>query len=61
MNEIWVDALDEETYEDLNPYTGEAFAKVASGERTDAKPAIDAAVAAFPPGLADLRPSVNLF
>ena len=44
----WVDALDGEVYEDLNPYTGEVFAKVASGKRADAKLAVDAAAAAFP-------------
>jgi aldehyde dehydrogenase (NAD+) len=44
----WVDALDGEVYEDLNPYTGEVFARVASGKRADAKRAVDAAVAAFP-------------
>ncbi|MHB1342957.1 MAG: aldehyde dehydrogenase family protein [Thermoleophilia bacterium] len=44
----WVDALDGTFYDDMNPYTGEVFARVASGSRTDVKRAIDAASAAFP-------------
>jgi aldehyde dehydrogenase (NAD+) len=48
INGEWVDALDGGVYEDLNPYTGEVFAKVPSGKKADAKRAIDAAVAAFP-------------
>ncbi len=44
----WVDALDGETYDDLNPFTGEVFAKVPAGKRPDAEKAIDAAVGAFP-------------
>ena len=44
----WVGALDNEVYDDLNPHTGEVFARVPSGKRADAKRAIDAAVAAFP-------------
>jgi aldehyde dehydrogenase (NAD+) len=48
INGEWVDALDGEVYDDLNPYTNEVFARVSSGKRADAKRAIDAAVAAFP-------------
>ena len=48
INGEWVGALDNEVYDDLNPYTGEVFARVPSGKRADAKRAIDAAVAAFP-------------
>jgi acyl-CoA reductase-like NAD-dependent aldehyde dehydrogenase len=48
INGEWVDALDGGTYEDLNPYTGEVFAKVPSGKRADARLAVDAAAAAFP-------------
>jgi delta 1-pyrroline-5-carboxylate dehydrogenase len=48
MNGEWVSAQDGEVYDDLNPYTGEVFARVASGKRIDAKRAIDAAAAAFP-------------
>ncbi|MCX5804491.1 MAG: aldehyde dehydrogenase family protein [Proteobacteria bacterium] len=48
INGEWVDALDGEVYDDLNPYTGEVFAKVPSGKKADARRAIDAATAAFP-------------
>ena len=44
----WVDALDGAGYEDLNPYTGEVFARVPAGKRADAKRAVEAAAAAFP-------------
>lgn len=44
----WVGALDNTFYDDLNPYTGEVFARVPAGKRADAKRAIDAAAAAFP-------------
>ena len=48
MNGEWVSALDGETYDDHNPYTGEVFAQVSSGKRADAKRAVEAAAAAFP-------------
>jgi acyl-CoA reductase-like NAD-dependent aldehyde dehydrogenase len=48
INGEWVNALDGETYDDLNPYTGEVFAQVSSGKRADAKRAVEAATAAFP-------------
>jgi acyl-CoA reductase-like NAD-dependent aldehyde dehydrogenase len=48
INGEWVSALDGALYDDLNPYTGEVFARVPSGKRADAKRAIEAAVAAFP-------------
>ena len=48
INGEWVGALDGQVYDDLNPYTGEVFAKVSSGKRADAKRAVDAAAAAFP-------------
>lgn len=48
INGEWVSALDKEVYDDLNPYTGEVFARVPSGKRPDAKRAVDAAAAAFP-------------
>ncbi len=48
INGEWVNAMDHEFYDDLNPYTGEVFAKVPSGKRADIKRAIDSAVAAFP-------------
>jgi acyl-CoA reductase-like NAD-dependent aldehyde dehydrogenase len=44
----WSDALDGETYDDHDPYTGGVFARVAAGKRADAKRAVDAAAAAFP-------------
>ena len=48
INGEWVGALDGEVYDNLNPFTGEIFARVPSGKRADARRAIDAAVAAFP-------------
>ncbi len=48
INGEWVNSMDNEFYDDLNPYIGEVFAKVPSGKRADAKRAIDSAVAAFP-------------
>lgn len=48
INGEWVVAQDKEFYDDLNPYTGDVFAKVPSGKRADTKRAIDAAMAAFP-------------
>jgi len=48
INGEWVGALDGEVYDDLNPYTGDVFGRVASGKRADAKRAVKAAVAAFP-------------
>ncbi len=44
----WVDSSSGETFEDLNPYTGEVYANVPAGNADDAKSAIDAAKAAFP-------------
>lgn len=48
INGEWVGALDNEVYDDLNPYTGEVFARIPSGKRVDSKRAIDAAAEAFP-------------
>jgi aldehyde dehydrogenase (NAD+) len=48
INGEWDGALDGETYDDYNPYSGEVFAKVASGKKADAKRAVEAAAAAFP-------------
>ncbi len=48
INGEWTDAVSGEYYDDLNPYTGEVYAQVASGGAEDAKKAIDAAYAAFP-------------
>ena len=44
----WSDAADGGFYDDLNPFTGEVFARVASGKRADAARAVAAAAAAFP-------------
>lgn len=44
----WIAATDGEMYDDYNPFTGEVFARVASGKRADAKRAVEAAAAAFP-------------
>ena len=48
INGEWVTALDDEAYDDLNPYTGDVFARVPSGKRADARRAVEAAAAAFP-------------
>ncbi len=42
----WVDALSGATFEDLNPYTGEVYAKVPKGDASDADRAMAAAAAA---------------
>ena len=44
----WVDSTSGETFDDLNPYTGEVYAQVPAGTPDDARQAIDAAKAAFP-------------
>jgi acyl-CoA reductase-like NAD-dependent aldehyde dehydrogenase len=44
----WVDGAKGETFDSYNPYTGEVFATVASGEIEDLRHAIAAADAAFP-------------
>lgn len=44
----WVDALSGQTFEDMNPYTGEVYASLPSSRREDAKRAIEAAQKAFP-------------
>ncbi len=43
----WADADGGATFEDLDPFTGDVVADVASGGRSDARRAIDAAAAAF--------------
>ncbi len=54
----WVDAQDKGTFEDLNPYTGDVYARVPRGKRIDATCAIEAAQAAFP-GWAATPPGVR--
>ncbi len=44
----WVDADGGGTFEDLDPFTGEAVARVAAGTRADAARAVSAAADAFP-------------
>ena len=44
----WVDAQDNQSFEDLNPFTGQTFAQVSAGKLADVREAINAANAAFP-------------
>jgi len=44
----WVDSTSGETFDDLNPYTGEVYAQVPAGTPEDVRQAVDAAKAAFP-------------
>src|SRR5512138_3702828 len=44
----WVDASSGQTFDDMNPYTGEVYAQIPAGKREDARCAIEAAQAAFP-------------
>jgi acyl-CoA reductase-like NAD-dependent aldehyde dehydrogenase len=44
----WVEASSGETFDDMNPYTGEVYARVPAGKRADATRAIEAAQEAFP-------------
>jgi vanillin dehydrogenase len=46
INGEWVDAVSGATFDDLNPYTGERYAKVAKGDLADADKAMAAAFAA---------------
>jgi acyl-CoA reductase-like NAD-dependent aldehyde dehydrogenase len=39
----WVDAKGGKTFDDYNPATGELWAQIPSGDRADAKAAVDAA------------------
>ena len=48
INGEWVDALSGEIFDDYNPYTGEIYTRLSSGNKDDARRAIDAAAAAFP-------------
>jgi len=48
INGEWVDAASGAYYDDINPYTGEVYARVAAGGAEDATRAVDAAQAAFP-------------
>jgi acyl-CoA reductase-like NAD-dependent aldehyde dehydrogenase len=44
----WVDSEGGDSYDDLDPYTGDVVARVAAGTRADAHKAVEAAAAAFP-------------
>jgi acyl-CoA reductase-like NAD-dependent aldehyde dehydrogenase len=44
----WVGAASGETFDDLDPYTGNVVARVAAGGRDDARRAIESAAEAFP-------------
>jgi aldehyde dehydrogenase (NAD+) len=46
INGTWVDSASGETFDDLNPYTGEVYARVAKGDVRDADRAMAAAHAA---------------
>ena len=48
INGEWVEAESGRLYDDMNPYTGEVFARVADGGAPEAKKAVDAAHEAFP-------------
>jgi acyl-CoA reductase-like NAD-dependent aldehyde dehydrogenase len=45
---VWRDAENGRTFDDMEPYSGKVFAKVAAGGRKEMKIALDAAAAAFP-------------
>jgi aldehyde dehydrogenase (NAD+) len=49
INGEWVDAVSGETFDDLNPYTGEVYARVQKGDEKDADRAMAAAYAARKP------------
>ena len=49
INGEWVDAVSGETFDDLNPYTGEIYARVPRGDEKDADRAMAAAYAARKP------------
>jgi acyl-CoA reductase-like NAD-dependent aldehyde dehydrogenase len=49
INGEWVNAVSGETFDDLNPYTGEIYARVQKGDEKDADRAMGAAYAARKP------------
>ena len=49
INGEWVDSLSGETFDDLNPFTGEVYAKVQKGDEKDADRAMAAAYEARNP------------
>src|SRR5579862_6433741 len=44
----WVGATGGETFDDLDPFTGDVVARVPNGTREDARKAVEAAASAFP-------------
>ena len=44
----WIDAEGGDTFDDLDPFTGDVVARVAAGGREDARNAVEAAAGAFP-------------
>jgi acyl-CoA reductase-like NAD-dependent aldehyde dehydrogenase len=44
----WIDAAGGETFDDVDPFTGEAVARIPAGGREDARRAVEAAAEAFP-------------
>ena len=48
INGEWVAAASGQTFDDINPYTGEVFARIPASGAADAKRAIEAAEKAFP-------------
>ena len=44
----WVDAADGRTFDDIDPYSGDVYARVPASTRADAATAVDSAAAAFP-------------
>jgi acyl-CoA reductase-like NAD-dependent aldehyde dehydrogenase len=44
----WIDAEGGETFDDVDPFTGETVARIPAGGREDAKRAVEAAAEAFP-------------
>ncbi len=48
INGEWVAATSGQTFDDINPYTGEVFARIPASGAADAKLAIEAAEKAFP-------------
>src|SRR5882757_8166857 len=45
---VWRDAENGRTFDDLEPYSGKVYAKIAAASRKDMKIALDAAAEAFP-------------
>ncbi|WP_282610915.1 aldehyde dehydrogenase [Pelagibius sp. Alg239-R121] len=57
INGTWVEPSSGEWFDTANPYTGEAWAKIAHGSPADVETAVSAAKAAFENGWADMKPT----